>query len=72
MSSDLQELGTFATEAEAALAKSILEANGIRSLIKSAPVSARGAVMGLGPGTRLFVQAVDLAAARELLDLDPG
>lgn len=69
MSDDLEELGTYGTEAEAAVAKSILEANGIASLIKSAPVSARGAVMGLGPGTRLFVKVEDFDAAKELLDI---
>jgi len=71
MSGELRELVACGTEAEAALSRSILEANGIPSVIRSSPASAEALLMGLGPGTRLLVREEDLPAARELLDLEP-
>ena len=67
MDDELRVLRTFNTEAEAYLARAILEAGGIASAMTSAGGMTLQPILGIERGTSLSVRVEDLEAARELL-----
>jgi hypothetical protein len=65
---DVLVLRTFSTEASALVAKAILEANGIPSIVSSDSASVMEPQLGYSRGTRLLVRSTDAATAAELLE----
>lgn len=70
MTEELVLLKTFPDEQTAMLAKSILEANGIASIVSADSASQMEPQLQFGRGIRLSIRSVDAAAARELLELE--
>jgi hypothetical protein len=69
---DLVVLQTFSAEASALLAKAILEANGIPSVVSADSASVMEPQLRYARGTRLLVRPMDVAAAAELLEEEPS
>lgn len=65
--SDLVEVANFASEAEAELAKSILEIDGIAALVQRVGGAAVGPADMVLHGVRLLVERRDEATAAKLL-----
>lgn len=72
MDGELVVLRTFSTEASALLAKAILEANGVPSIVSADSASVMEPQLGYSRGTRLLVRPSDAAAAAELLEEEPS
>ena len=68
MDEDLVLLRTFDSEPAAWLAQSILEANGIPSIVSADSASVMEPQLQFARGTRLSVRRGDVDAARELLE----
>ena len=68
MSDDIVVLRTFASELEARLAATILEANGVPAQVLADTAGGAYPSMALVFPIRLLVRADDAALARELLD----
>ncbi len=67
MDGDLVLLRTFSSESTAWLAQSILEANGIPSIVSADSASVMEPQLQFARGTRLSVRRGDVDAAQELL-----
>jgi hypothetical protein len=65
--SDLVEVANFASEAEAELARSFLEIDGIAALVQRVGGAAMGPVDMVLQGVRVLVERKDEARARKLL-----
>ncbi len=67
VTSDLVEVANFGSEAEAELARSFLEIDGIAALVQRVGGAAVGPMDMLLQGVRLLVERKDEARARKLL-----
>lgn len=68
MEEELVVLRTFGNELDALLAKSILEANQIPSIVSGDTAGVMEPQLQFARGTRLSVRRADVDAARELLE----
>ena len=67
MDEELVVLRTFSSEPDALVARAILEANGIPSIVSGDSATVMEPQLGYSRGTRLSVRRGDLDTARELL-----
>jgi hypothetical protein len=63
---------TFTTEADAAVAQAILEANGISAAVRRQDAGGMLPSIPLGSGVLLVVAAEDAESAREILEAGDG